>query len=216
MAKTTTLTATRSLDEIAKDFAEISDSGTLRLNQSKLVYEFVGSTEGKDAAELRQKFLKSANAALLSKKETLLSETAIVYFVNTWKYMLRANVDTNPETNDRAGDIAKSAYVLASQTFRKKDENYVNPAIEAIVNGMDAVKAFESATSELTRDKKKDADKKAAERAQKEKDADKAITFDTIVATLGMLTVENVATLTAEQKSTLSDLLKAATTVVAA
>jgi hypothetical protein len=216
MAKTTTITATRSLDEIAKDFADISDSGNLRLNQARLTYEFIGSTEGKEAADLRQAFLKSTNAALLSKRETVLSETAVVYFVNTWKYMIRANVDTNPETNDKAGDIAKSAYVLASQTFRKKDEDYVNPAIEAIINGMDPVKAFTSATTDLLKNKKADSEKKAADRAQKEKEADKAITFDSIAATLGMLTKENVATFTAEQKSTLSNLLKAATTLVAA
>jgi hypothetical protein len=216
MAKTTTLTATRSLEEIAQDFAAISDSGTLRLNQSRLVYEFVGSTEGKEAAELRQAFLKSANAALLSKKETLLSETAIVYFVNTWKYMTRANVDTDPKTNAKAGDIAKAAYVLASQTFRKKDENYVNPAIEAIVNGMDAVEAFAKATTELVKDKKAAADEAAEKRKEKEAKADKSLPFDVLIATLGLVNVENVSTYTAEQKSTLRDALKAATTLVAA
>jgi len=216
MAKTTTITKTRSIEEIAEDFASISDSGNLRLNQARLTYEFVGSTEGSEAAELRDTFRKSANAALLRKREGLLSETAIVYFVNTWKYMIRANVDTSPETNPNAGDIAKAAYVLASQTFRKNDENYVNPAIEAIVNGMDPVKAFTSATSDLTKDKKADSEKKAADRAQKEKEADKVITFDSIAATLGMLKKQNVASLTAEQKSTLSALLKAATALVAA
>lgn len=211
MTKTTALTSTRSLDEIAAEFAEISDKGTLRLSQARLTYEWVGSTEGKDAADLRNSFRLSTNAALLSKKEDPLSETAIVYFVNTWKYMLRANVDTNPETNEKAGDAAKAAYVLASQTFRKKEENYVTPAINAILTGMDAAEAFAKATSDLTKDKTADAERKAAEKAVKENEADKEITFDVLVATIALLTPENVKTFTDAQKSKVRELLATAT-----
>ena len=64
MTKTTALTSTRSLDEIAAEFAEISDKGTLRLSQARLTYEWVGSTEGKDAADLRNSFRLSTNAAV--------------------------------------------------------------------------------------------------------------------------------------------------------
>lgn len=211
MTKTANLTSTRSLDAIAAEFADISDSGTLRLSQARLTYEYVGSTEGKEAAELRNAFRLSANAALLSKREDPLSETAIVYFVNTWKYMLRANVDTNPETNVKAGAAAKAAYVLASQTFRKKEENYVTPAINAILTGMDAAEAFAKATSDLTKDKTADADLKAAQKAEKEAKEDKGITFDVLVATIALLTPENVATFTDAQKSKVRELLATAT-----
>ncbi len=42
--------------------------------------------------------------------------------VNAWKYMLRANVDTNEATNPDVYDIAKATFNLASQSFRKKEE----------------------------------------------------------------------------------------------
>jgi hypothetical protein len=215
MTKTATLAHTRTIDEIAEDFAQISDTGNLRLNQARLTYEFVGSTEGTEAAELRTKFLTVANAALGRRSEKTLSETAVVYFVNTWKYMLRANVDTNPETNPTVEFVAKAAYTLASQTFRKKEENYVSPAIDAIISGMDAEKAFKSATKSLMDDKAADNARKAAQKKEKESVKDETVTFDSIVATLGMLTAENFATLADEQKSIIRDLIATISVVVA-
>jgi hypothetical protein len=214
MAKTTTITATRSIEEIVEEFALVTDSGTLRLHQSRLAYEFIGSTEGAEAAELREKFRTSANKALGRRHETPLSDPAVTNLVNTWKYLVRANVDTNPETNPKAGDVAKAAFNLAGQTFREKERNYVIPAIEAIMNGADPEATFQKQATALLKDKKADKEKKDAERARKQAEADKVITFDSIAATLGMLTAENVSKYTPEQKSTLRDLLANAAKLV--
>ena len=48
MAKTTTapVTATRSISDIAEEFARISDSGSLRYLQARLTFMVIGSTEG--------------------------------------------------------------------------------------------------------------------------------------------------------------------------
>jgi hypothetical protein len=211
MAKTTTVvTKTRSIEEIVAEFVEVSDTGDLRLHQSRLAYEYIGSTEGTEAAELRDSFRKNANEALLRKHETILSDPAVTNLVNTWKYMLRANVDTSPETNEVAGDIAKAAFNFASQSFRKKEENYVIPAIEAIRNGADPVSVFTKETARLKADKTADQKRKAAEKERKEKEADKGITFDVLVATIALLTPENISTFTDEQKSTVRDLIAAA------
>jgi hypothetical protein len=207
MAKTTTNTHTRSIDEIVEEFALISDTGDLRLHQSRLAYEYIGSTEGADAAELRDVFRKTANAALLRHHEPILSEPAVTNLVNTWKYMLRANVDTNPETNSQAGAVAKAAFNFASQSFRAKEENYVIPAIEAIQNGADPVATFIKQKSALLKDKKADQEQKAATRKQKQAELDKQITFDGLVGTLSLVTPENVGKYTDEQKSTIRDLL---------
>lgn len=215
MAKTAAVTHTRSIEEIVEEFASISDTGDLRLHQSRLAYEFVGSTEGADAAELRDVFRKNANAALQRHHEAILSEPGVTNLVNTWKYMLRANVDTNPESNPNAGSVAKAAFNFASQSFRAKEENYVIPAIEAILNGADPVKTFIEQKSALQKDKKADAEQKAAARKRKEAEADKEITFDSLVAMLGTLSVENVAKYTVEQKSTIRDLLANAAALVA-
>jgi hypothetical protein len=213
MTKTTILTATRSIDEIVEEFASITDSGTLRYHQARLTYEVIGSTEGTEAAELKESFRINANAALARHNEAPLSVPGVTNLVNTWKYMKRANVDTSVE-NPHVGSIAKAAFNLASQSFRDKDKNYVNPAIEAIVNGMDAQKAFADMTAQLKADKKADAEQKAASKEEKQKEADKAMPFDVLVATLGLVNVENVSTYTAEQKSIIRDLLVAATNLV--
>jgi len=215
MAKTTAVTHTRSIEEIVEEFALVTDSGTLRLHQSRLAYEFIGSTEGAEAAELRDVFRKEANAALQRHHEPILSEPGVTNLVNTWKYLLRANVDTNDQTNERAGDIAKAAFNFASQSFRKKEENYVIPAIEAILNGADPVKVFVDQKNLLLADKKADNEKKAAERKRKEEEADKAITFDSLVAMLQTVSPENVGKYTPEQKSTVRDLLANLATLVA-
>lgn len=215
MAKTTANTHTRSIDEIVEEFASISDTGDLRLHQSRLAYEFIGSTEGQEAAELRDKFRKEANAALMRHHEAILSEPAVTNLVNTWKYMLRANVDTNPETNPQAGDVAKAAFNFAGQTFRAKEENYVIPAIEAILNGADPVTTFVKQKDKLLKDKKADQAKKNEERERKQKEADKQITFDSLVATLSLVSPENVGKYTDEQKSTVRDLLANLSSLVA-
>ncbi|RPJ50540.1 MAG: hypothetical protein EHJ95_06865 [Methanobacteriota archaeon] len=215
MAKTITTTHTRSIDEIVEEFALVTDSGTLRFHQSRLAYEFVGSTEGAEAAELRETFRKHANEALLRHHEPILSDPGVTNLVNTWKYLLRANVETSLEANPAVADIAKAAFNLASQTFRKKDENYVNPAIEAISTGADPVSTFNKQTAALKKDKKADAEKKAADRKIKEAEADKEITYDSLVAMLKTLSPENVAEYNNEQKSILRDLLATAATLVA-
>jgi hypothetical protein len=212
MAKTATAsTSTRSLQSIVEEFVSYTDSGSLRYHQARLTYEFIGSTEGKEAAELKEQFRKDANEALRRKHETELSVPGVTNLVNTWKYMLRANVDTSPETNESIFDVAKASFNFASQTFRKKEENYVTPAIEAILNGADPEATFVKQTVKLKADKKKDADSKDAPGSQN-KDADKAITFDSIVA---MLKVVPTLTLDDSQKSTLRDLIAAASVAVA-
>lgn len=211
----TTITATRSLQDIVEEFASISDTGNLRLCQARLAYEYVGSTEGKEASELRDTFRKEANEALSRHNETLLSDPAVTNLVNTWKYMLRANVDTSEDTNPRAGAVAKSAFVFASQSFRKMEENYVIPAIEAILNGADPEATFRKQTSKLLSDKKADREQKAAERERKEKEADQAITFDVLIATISLVTPENFAKFSDAEKSTLRDALTTALVVVA-
>lgn len=206
MAKTATatVTATRSLADIVEDFASISDSGALRYQQARLTYEFIGSTEGKEAAELKERFRKEANEALRRHHEAELSVPGVTNLVNTWKYMLRANVDTSPE-NPQVNDVAKAAFNFASQSFRKKEENYVIPAIEAIVNGADPVSVFVKETARLKADKKKDAEDKNSARPNDGTSIDDGITFDVIVSVLQVIpTIED---LTAEQKATLRDLL---------
>ena len=212
MAKTTA-TATRSLSELAEEFASISDQGNIRYLQASLAFTWVGNTEGGEASRLRDEFRKEANEALKRHHEDLLSDPAVTNLVNTWKYMTRANIDTSPE-NKRIGDIAKAAFNLASQTFRDKEKNYVTPAIEAISHGADPVDVFNKQTTQLKKDKKADADKKAEERAIKQKEADKEITFDSLAAMLALVNVENVSKYTAEQKSTLRDLLANAAKLV--
>lgn len=211
MAKTTTITATRSLADIVEEFATISDTGALRYHQARLTYSYVGSVEGKEAAELKDAFRKEANEALRRHHEAELSVPGVTNLVNAWKYMLRANVDTSPEA-EGINDIAKASFNLASQTFRKKEENYVIPAIEAIQNGMDPVAAFNKATASLKTDKKADSDSKDA-RGTREISPDDNITFDSIVAVLGMIpALEN---LTDDQKATLRELLANAAATVA-
>jgi hypothetical protein len=208
MAETTTITHTRSINEIVDEYVKVSDSGTLRLQQARLAFEWVGNTEGQEASELRDQFRKVANPALQRKHETPLTDPAVTNLVNTWKYLVAANVVTDPELNPNAGDIAKAAFNLAGQTFRGKNENYVNPAIKAIVeDGKDPEKTFESFKSKLLKDKKADSEKKAADRKRKEQEADKAITYDSLVAMLKTVNPENVGKYTAEQKSTIRDLL---------
>jgi hypothetical protein len=212
MAKTATTTATRSLAEIVDEFTHITDSGALRLHQSRLTYEYVGATEGAEATELKTKFATEANVALKRANEAPLTVPGVTNLVNTWSYMKRANVVTDPDVNEKAPAIAKAAFNLASQTFRGKDKDYVNPAIEAIANGMDAEKAFIKAKDELKAAKAADNEKKAREAKAKENDPN--VVFDSIVATLGMITKENASSWSAEQKSTLRDLIAASATVV--
>lgn len=212
MAKTTTLTATRSLAEIVDEFVHITDSGNLRFHQSRLAFEFIGNAEGADAAELKETFRKEANEALRRNNEAPLSVPGVTNLVNTWKYLQRANIVTDPDANPKVLGAAKAAFNLASQTFRKKDENYVNPAIEAIVNGADPEETFKKQTALLKKDKTADAEQKNAR--LKEKENDPAVIFDSIVATLGMLTKENYASWNAEQKSIVADLVASATAIV--
>ena len=223
MAKTTTattevatptITATRSVQDIAEEFALISDSAVseLRYHQARLTYLYVGSTEGKEAAELKEVFRKEANEALRRHNETELSVPAVTNLVNTWVYMLRANVDVDAETNPEVVNIAKASFNLASQSFRKKEENYVIPAIEAIRNGMDPIKAFRDATASLKADKKADAEQKGA-RGSRETEPDEALTFDSIVAVLQV--IPTLDDLDAAQKATLRDLLANAAAAVA-
>ena len=207
MAETTTITHTRSIEEIVAEYVKVSDSGTLRLQQSRLAFEWVGHTEGQEASELRDSFRKVANPALQRKHETPLSDPAVTNLVNTWKYLLRANVVTDPEQNPKAGDIAKAAFNLAGQTFKGKNAKYVDPAIAAILAGSDAEETFDAFKTKLLEDKKVATDAAAAERKRKEKEADKAITFDSLVAMLKTVSPENVGKYTAEQKSTIRDLL---------
>lgn len=214
MAETTTITKTRSIEEIVEEFALVTDSGTLRLHQARLAYEFVGSTEGAEAAELRNEFRIKANEALQRHNEPILSDPGVTNLVNTWKYLLRANVDTNAETNARAGSVAKAAFGLASQTFRAKEENYVIPAIEAILNGADPESTFNKQKSVLLKDKKADTEKKNAERERRQKEADKNITFDSLVAMLKTVSAENVGKYTPEQKSIIKTLLADAAKIV--
>lgn len=215
MAKTETAQAqfaTLTLDQIVEEFATISDSGALRYHQARLTFMYVGDAEGKDATELKEKFAREANIALQRHNEPTLSVPGVTNLVNTWKYMRRANIDTSEETNGDVYDIAKAAFNLASQTFRKKEENYVIPAIEAILNGADPAKTFQKQTAALKADKKADADQKGA-RGSNQKDDDEAITFDSIVAVLQVIpTLDN---LTAEQKAVLRDLLATAGAAVA-
>jgi hypothetical protein len=211
MGKTATVTSTRSLQEIVEEFVSYTDSGSLRYHQARLAFEFIGNADGKDASELKERFRKDANEALRRAHEAELSVPGVTNLVNTWKYMLRANVDTSPETNESIFDVAKASFNFASQTFRKKEENYVIPAIEAIQNGADPVATFVKQTSKLKADKKKDADSKDAPGSQK-KDADEAITFDSIVA---VLKVVPTMTLDENQKSTLRDLIATVSVAVA-
>lgn len=213
MAKTT-VTATRSLADIVEEFASISDSSSLRYHQARLAYEYIGSTEGKEAAELKDVFRKEANTALRRHNEAELSVPGVTNLVNTWKYLTRANVDTNVETNPAIFPIAKAAFNLASQSFREKEKNYVNPAIEAILNGMDPVKAFVDQTALLKKDKKADAEEKEGRRREKENDPE--VVFDSISAMLKMITPDNFKRLTAEHKSTIRELIAAASAVVSA
>jgi hypothetical protein len=211
MGKTATVTSTRSLQEIVEEFVSYTDSGSLRYHQARLAFEFIGNADGKDASDLKERFRKDANEALRRAHEAELSVPGVTNLVNTWKYMLRANVDTSPETNESIFDVAKASFNFASQTFRKKEENYVIPAIEAIQNGADPVATFVKQTSKLKADKKKDADSKDAPGSQK-KDADEAITFDSIVA---VLKVVPTMTLDENQKSTLRDLIATVSVAVA-
>jgi hypothetical protein len=215
MAKTATApvqTATKTIDQIAEEFANISDSGSLRFHQARLTYMYVGSTEGKEAAELKETFAKHANEALRRHHEAPLSVPGVTNLVNAWKYMLRANVDVNEATNADVYGIAKASFNLASQSFRKKEENYVIPAIEAILNGADPASTFQKQTEKLKADKKADADQKGA-RGSNDKDADEAITFDSIVAVLQV--IPTLDGLTADQKAALRDLLANAAVSVA-
>jgi hypothetical protein len=214
MAKTTTapVTATRSISEIAEEFASISDSGSLRYHQARLTYMVIGSTEGKEAAELKEVFRKEANEALRRHHEAELSVPGVTNLVNTWKYLLRANVDTNEETNEAIYEVAKASFNLASQSFREKEKNYVIPAIEAISNGMDPVKAFQKATASLKADKKADQDQKGP-RGPRFQDSDE-ITFDTIVAVIGL--IPSLAEgWNADEKAQVRDLLASAAPSVA-
>lgn len=214
MAKTTnTSTRTRSIEEIVEDFVLITDSGSLRYGQAKLAFEFIGNAEGKDAADLREVFRKNANEALRRKHESELSQPGVTNLVNTWKYLQRANVDTNEETNPAIHAIAKASFNLASQTFKKKEDNYVNPAIKSILDGTDDPEAaFIKATAKLKAAKKADADSKDAPGTQ-EKTLDEGITFDSIVAMLQV--IPSVDDFTDEQKSILRDLLATASVAVA-
>ena len=103
--------------------------------------------------------------------------------------------------------MAKAAFNFAGQTFREKEKNYVDPAIEKIRKGADPVKTFKAAKTRLLADKKVAADNARAEKERKQEEKDKEITFDSIAAMLGMVSAENVAKYTDEQKSTLRDLL---------
>ena len=217
MAKTATAPvestfATKSIDQIAEEFASISDSGTLRFHQARLTYLYVGDAEGKEATELKEEFAKHANEALRRHNEATLSVPGVTNLVNTWKYMRRANIDTNEQTNERVYDIAKAAFNLASQSFRKKEENYVIPAIEAIQNGADPAATFQKQTAALKADKKADADQKGA-RGSNNREDDEALTFDSIVAVLQV--IPTLDDLTAEQKATLRDLMASASASIA-
>lgn len=213
MAKTATqtLTATASIEQIAEEFANISDSGSLRFHQARLTFQYVGNAEGSEATELKETFAKFANEALRRRNEATLSVPGVTNLVNTWKYMLRANVDVNEATNPRIYGIAKAAFNLASQSFRKKEENYVIPAIEAIHNGADPEATFVKQTAALKADKKADAEQKGA-RGSNQKDADEAITFDSIVAVLKVIPTLD---LNGEQKAILRDLMANASASVA-
>lgn len=215
MAKTATapITATRSISDIAEEFASISDSGSLRFHQARLTFLVIGNTEGKEAAELKEVFRKEANEALRRHHETELSVPGVTNLVNTWKYMLRANIDTDESTNENVYEVAKASFNLASQSFRKKEENYVIPAIEAIQRGMDPVKAFQSATATLKSDKKADADQKGP-RGPREVEVDENLSFDTIVAVLGLIPTL-VEGWDENQKAQVRDLLASASTSVA-
>ena len=215
MAKTATApvqTASLTIDQIAEEFASISDSGALRYHQARLTYMYVGSAEGKEATELKETFAKHANEALRRHNEPTLSVPGVTNLVNTWKYLLRANIDTSADTNPAIDQIAKASFNLASQSFRKKEENYVIPAIEAISNGMDPVKAFMGAVATLKADKKADADQKGA-RGSRETEVDEELTFDSIVAVLSV--IPTMTDLDAAQKATLRDLLANAAAAVA-
>ena len=205
--ETQTITRTRSIDEIAEAFATITvgTEGALRLEQSRLAYEFIGGAEGSEASELRDIFRKNANDALRRHQGKELSQPGVTNLVNTWKYMLRANVVPTP-------DVARASFSLASQTFRKKEENYVIPAIEAITQGMDPVKAFSGAVSALLSDKKADRDAKAEGRPNDGTDRDESITVDTVMAVLQMIPS---MTFSDDEKSSLRDLLATASVAVA-
>jgi len=213
MAKTTTETATRSLAQIIDDFVSFSDSGSLRFHQARLAFEYIAWTEGKEASDMKEVFAKEANVALRRAHEKELSVPGVTNLVNTWKYMSRANLDLNPETNPSIFDIAKNAFNLASQTFRGKDQNYVNPAIEAIKNGADASSTFKKQTDLLKKDKKNAQEEADVRRTERQ--ADPNVAFDSIVATLGMITADNFAKLDAEKQSTLRDLITSISAVVA-
>jgi hypothetical protein len=200
----TTVTATRSLEAIADDFANISDTGSTRLEQCRLAYEWIGSVEGKEASERKESFRIAVNGRLNSRHEGELSKPAVGHLVDGWKYMLRANVTPTPE-------VAKAAHGLASQTFRKKEENYVNPAIAAILKGADPVKTFNDFKQSLRDDKKAATEGKPNDGTDK----DEAISFDTVIAALGMVTPEFFAALSVEDQSTLRDALSTASVAVA-
>src|SRR5688572_10080299 len=102
--KTAPITATRDLKDIAEEFALISDSGSLRYHQARLTYMYVGSAEGSEATELKETFAKEANIALRRHHEKDLTVPGVTNLVNTWKYMLRANIDTNEATNENVYD----------------------------------------------------------------------------------------------------------------
>jgi hypothetical protein len=207
MAKTTSTTATRSIEEIVEEFASITDSGALRLHQSRLAYEFIGSTEGKAASELRDTFRKHANEVLRRQHESELSQPGVTNLVNTWKYMLRANVTPSPE-------VAKAAFNFACQTIAKKEEQYVIPAIKSILEGGDAEKAFIDGKNKIAAARKKINEEKAG-RPNDGTDLDETISFDSIIATLGMLTVDFFAGLQPEEQSAIRDALSTASVAVA-
>lgn len=210
MAKTAvkqSITRTRNLEEIVAEFAQVTDSGSLRYHQARLAFEFVGNTEGKEAAELKEKFAREANEALRRRAEKELSVPGVTNLVSTWQYMLRANLDTSP--GEDTYQIAKAAFGLASQSFRKKEDNYVIPAIQAIQNGEHPVKAFQDAQSRLI------ADKKAAAQARKKtEESDEAITYDAIVAVLQVIPTK-WDTLDESEKAAVRDLIANLAPVVA-
>jgi hypothetical protein len=200
MNKTQTLTISRSLTDIASEYAvvTIESSDTLVLTQCRLAYEYVGSAVGGEAAKLRQEFARMVSENLAAQRglepgsvaykiaakipgdkpgAITVTEQAITFRVTAWKYMLRAEVIPT-------GPVAAAAYTLANAQVKDKEEQYVNPTIEALLedDSIDPAEAFQTAATNI-----RNAAKKNAKARAKTVALDENITVDSVLAVLRLV-----------------------------
>ncbi len=227
MAKTNTITKTRSIDEIAQQYAVATVDATdeLALLQCRLAYEYVGATEGKEAAELRKDFAAVVTREMAAARNLepgsvayrlalaipgdkpgaiSVTEQAITYRVTAWKYMLSAGVTPT-------GPVATAAYALANAQVKDKDATFVTPAIELIASDdtVDPAEVFKEAAAAVREQAKKNQKARG-----KGITLDENITVDSIVAVLGLIPAA-WAKASLEDKNRIADALAKATTATA-